>query len=101
MGWRRALLIAVILSAIILVIFYPKLPDGFDYFLIVTIIFIVVYFTSVWFQWHWWKGRDFKIEDKLLHLRSTIKNKEIEMKYSDFSFGYPSVTKRINSILSE
>lgn len=76
-GWRRALIIAMLLSLIILCIFYSGLPDGFDFFLVSTILFLIIYFTSSWFQWHWWKARDFKIEKHLLQLRHQVN----DMKY--------------------
>ena len=102
-GWRRALIIAMLLSLIVLVIFYPGLPDGFDFFLVATIIFLSVYFTTSWFQWHGWKARDFKIEEKLLHLRNNIKEKEIYYKTNNSNdyYGYSSVMNHIDSILSE
>ena len=77
-GWRRALILAIILALSVLMYFYPGLPDGYDFFLVATILFIVIYLFSVWFQWHWWKGRDHKIENKLLGLRHKVKNIELD-----------------------
>lgn len=99
-GWRRALLLAIILSLIILVLFYPGLPDGFDFFLVSTILFLVIYFTSTWFQWHWWKAKDFNIEDSLYHLRHQIKQKELDhcQRSNRMNHGDPIINK-ISSIL--
>lgn len=102
-GWRRALILAMLLSLIILCLFYPGLPDGFDFFLISTILFLLIYFTTAWFQWHWWKPLDYKIEDRLLSLRHKIKEQEIDneiRKYRDnYLNGYSSVMDKISSIL--
>ena len=108
-GWRRALILAMLLSLIILMIFYPGLPDGFDFFLISTILFLLIYFTSSWFQWHWWKARDFQIEQKLLNLRHNIKDIEIEREIENElnknlnknrnTNGYDSVMNHLSSIL--
>ncbi len=106
-GWRRALILSIILSLSILVYFYSELPDGYDFFLISTILFIVIYLFSVWFQWHWWKGRDHNIENKLLHLRHNIKNIELDSNcYNNNNYynknnnnSFSSVLDHINSIL--
>jgi hypothetical protein len=78
-GWRRAMILSMILSIIILSMFYSGLPDGFDFFLVATILFIIMYLLSVWFQWHWWKAKDNKIESRLLNLRNEVK--DIELKH--------------------
>lgn len=100
-GWRRALIIAMLLSLIILAVFYSELPDGFDFFLVSTFIFLAIYLTSSWFQWNWWRVHDYKIEQSLLNLRHNVKEKEINMELnrSHQDFGDPSVTRHIESIL--
>ncbi len=98
-GWRRALIVAILLALVILFLFSPsELPDGFDFFLVATILFLVIYFTTTWFQWHWWKPRDFKIEEKLLQLRHTVKGREINGELHRYGSG--SVMDQIDSILS-
>ena len=100
-GWRRALILAMLLSLIILFFYQDNLPDGFDFFLVATIIFLAIYLTSSWLQWHWWKARDFKIEDELLLLRSKVKDTEIKKKISRERnyYGDMSVMNHLESIL--
>ena len=107
-GWRRALLLAIVLSLIILVIFNPGLPDGFDFFLVSTILFLVIYFSTVWLQWHWHRCKDYENEESLLKLRHQIKDMELNKKHSkrkrkyyNNGQGYPSVMSHIESILSD
>ena len=69
-GWRRALLVAIIASIIILIIFCPYFPHGFTVFLTILIIFVIVYFAQAWFQARWWRPRDRKIEQMLQKLRN-------------------------------
>lgn len=99
-GWRRALIAAMLLSLVILFLFYPGLPDGFDFFLVATFLFLIIYFITAWFQWHWWKARDFKIEEKLLRLRHNIKDDEIDRELEGNYHG-DSIMNTIESILSE
>ena len=92
----------MLLSLIILAIFYHDLPDGFDFFLVSTILFLIIYFTSAWFQWHWWRVRDYNIEKGLLELIHNIK--EIQMNNNRYdnkrNYGNSSVMKHLDSILS-
>lgn len=76
-SWRRSLLLSIVLSLIILAFLYNKLPHGFDFFLVTTILFIVIYLPNIWVQWNWWKNRDYKIENELLDLRHQIKEHEL------------------------
>lgn len=100
-GWRRSLILAIILSLIILLPYNDGLPDGLDFFLIATILFLIIYFVSSWFQWHWWKARDHEMEDELLLLRDDIKKREIKKDISkkDNYYGDFSVMSHIESIL--
>ncbi len=100
-GWRRALILAMLLSLIILAFYEDNLPNGFDFFLVATIIFLAIYLTSSWLQWHWWKARDFKIEDELLLLRNKIKETEIKKEISREKnyYGDMSVMNHLESIL--
>ncbi len=79
-GWRRALLIALIVT---IPIYYlmrrtssPKLgflsgiiPSGYEFFVIATIIFVITYFSSVWLNYVWFAPRDLAIEQTLLQIR--------------------------------
>ncbi len=76
-GWRRAMLLSIFLSLIVLIGFYAEFPDGYDFFLVAVILFIVIYLFSVWFQWNWWKPKDTIIESELLKIRHKIKDIEI------------------------
>jgi hypothetical protein len=96
---------SMILSLIILTIFYPGLPDGFDFFLVSAICFLVLYFSTAWFQYHWWRPKDYEQEDYLYNLRHQVREMELDKNllkrkqiYGDK--GYPSVTNKINSVLS-
>lgn len=71
-GWRRALLVAILVTIPIAVFLLHHFPSGFEFFIIVTIIFIVVYFSSVWLQARWWGMNDLKIERALLLFRHSI-----------------------------
>ena len=106
-GWRRALLLAMLLSLIIFAIFSPGLPDGFDFFLVSTILFLVIYFSTAWLQWHWHRCKDYEEEEYLLKLRHQIKDMELnnnhnkrKQKYYNSGQGYPSVMHHLESILS-
>lgn len=100
-GWRRALILAMLLSLIILFFYDDGLPHGFDFFLVATIIFLTISLTSNWLEWHWWKARNFKMEDELLLLRSEVKEREIKKEISREKnyYGDMSVMNHIESIL--
>jgi len=87
-GWRRALLVAIIVTILVLFIFYNgkkgstpgdryavayALPDGFTVFIVTVIIFVIVYFSSAWIQYSWWRNNDYKIEDSLKLLKKKYK----------------------------
>jgi len=69
-GWRRALMIAIIVSIPIIFFLIHRFPSGFEFVVVVTIIFVIVYFSSVWLQAFWWGQNDLKIEKSLMTLRS-------------------------------
>ena len=109
-GWRRALLLSMILSLVILIGYYACLPDGFDYFLVTFILFVVIYGSSVCLQWYWWRSRDNIEEEHLYKLRNQIKQYEIQYgnpsKSSDHSYNndttdlFSDSYDYVNSILS-
>ena len=77
-GWRRSLLIAIFSTLLILILLYStKMVHGFVFFIIAVIIFLVSYFTSAWFQSHWYTFNDTKIENSLKELRHRIYDMEI------------------------
>ncbi|GAH03695.1 unnamed protein product, partial [marine sediment metagenome] len=57
---------------------------------------LIIYFTGVWFQWHWWKPRDFKIEERLLNLRHSIKERELD----NYSNNYSEYSSMMNKIIN-
>ena len=67
-GWRRALLVALIVTIPLLYLLRGKVT-GYDLFIVTTIIFLIVYFSSVWIQARWWGANDLRIERHLLSLR--------------------------------
>ena len=77
-GWRRAIIVALIVSLLVLILLYKRFPDGFTVFLIATFVFVGVYFIDIWFQAHWWKMNDMKIEESLYKLRSTLINHDFQ-----------------------
>lgn len=76
--WRRSLLIAILLGLIVLFIFCPKFPDGFTVFITISLIFLIVHLSSVWFSVHWWKMNDYKIDDCLKELLNRHLSSELE-----------------------
>ena len=80
--WRRAMLVSLLSSAIIIPILYilqlcasdgvDISIDGFDYFMVASIVFTVVYFSETWLQSHWHKMNSNKINRSVLELRSRV-----------------------------
>lgn len=75
--WRRVLVVSIILSLIILWLFNPALPDGFDFFLVTFLLFMIVYPISNMYNYNFYKSDDQIHQDKLYHLRNQIKTMEI------------------------
>lgn len=101
-GWRISLIVSILLSLIILFIFTPTLPNGFDFFLVTMFLFTIIYLGINWFYWHWHKPNDSKYEKELLNLRHQIKDMEIQQDLNQFKTddaGYKTVLQRIESIL--
>jgi hypothetical protein len=71
-GWRRSLIAAIIIGILILLIFCKEFPHGFTVFITILLTFLLVYFSSAWFQAHWWKFNDYKIDDSLQKLRNRL-----------------------------
>ena len=71
-GWRRALLVSLLIAIIVTGIFCQKVVHGFVFTMVTIILFIGIYFSSAWFQFRWWKPNDNKIERALKSLRSRI-----------------------------
>ena len=69
--WRKALMIGLILSLVIICLFGSTMTIR-NYVIIVLIIFLVVYFISTWTNWVYWRDVDTKIDRKLLRLRSHL-----------------------------
>lgn len=73
-NWRRSMLISLLLAFGVIFIFYHVFAPGFDYIMIVLILFFIIYFSTAWVGAHWWKNNDKKIEKELRKIRSLIKN---------------------------
>ncbi len=72
-GWRRAMLVAIIISIILLMwLNKGKMVHGLVFFITAVIIFVIVYFISVWFQSKWFTKNDIDIEKNLRHLESLL-----------------------------
>lgn len=75
-GWRRAMLISIIISILLLMWFNRgKMVHGLVFFVTAVIIFTVVYFTSVWFQSEWFAQNDIMIEKHLRKLEHMIEQR--------------------------
>lgn len=101
--WRRVLLISIFLSLVILYLFNPKFPDGFDFFLVTFLIFLVLYPISNLFSYYWHESKDGIHKEKLLKLRNQVVGMEIEEEIKNkhvYYEGYPEVMDHINSIIS-
>lgn len=69
-GWRRAMLISIILTLGILFFLNPTVfPHGFTVLIISTIIFLVIYFTFVDFQSRYISSRTEEIDETLTLLK--------------------------------
>lgn len=64
--WRKALLIGLIISFVIL---FPRITLR-NYLLVALIIFFTTYFSLTWSSWNYWRKTDNYIEEQLLSLRS-------------------------------
>lgn len=71
-GWRRAMIVAIVISILIFLIFKSRFPHGFVFFIIAMIIFLCVYFMIAFNQFSWWKTNDERIEEALISLRHRI-----------------------------
>jgi hypothetical protein len=69
--WRKALLLGLITSLIVLA-FFAKCLTLSNFILVGLIVFIVVYFAATWTNWTYWRGVDTCLERELLRLRSKI-----------------------------
>lgn len=67
--WRKALLIGMIVSLVVIVVFNIPLTLC-TFILLGLIVFIFVYFASTWTNWVWWRCHDTYIERQLIALRS-------------------------------
>jgi len=100
--WRRVLLISIILSLIILFLFHPVFPDGFDVFLVTSILFLILYPICNLFQYNSYQLNDTNNQEKLQYIRSQLKNIEIENNQDtdqDQDEGYSSILKHIEHII--
>ena len=71
-GWRRSLIASIVIAILILIIFCQEFPHGFTVVMTVLLVFMIVYFSSAWFQAHWWKFNDYKIDDSLQKFRNRL-----------------------------
>lgn len=66
--WRKALLIGLIASLIIIVVLGIPLKLS-NFILVGLIIFLFVYFAATWTSWKWWRELDVYIERHLVVMR--------------------------------
>lgn len=71
-GWRRALLVGLIVAIPIGYFLYRRFPSGKEFTIITFIVSLVAYFSTVWIDYHWWSYHDITIEKELLKLRNKI-----------------------------
>lgn len=71
--WRRALLGAIIATILILLIFSPHFPNGYQVFLLAIFLFFIIYMLEAWFNDHWFKMNDeYKLMEDLQTLRQRL-----------------------------
>lgn len=90
-SWRQALLVALIVLVPIVYFIYESLPDLYEFFIITSIVFIVVYMSSIWSWTHFFYPNGAKVEQSLLELRDKITDKTEEIDLSildDLSFSF-------------
>ena len=75
-NWRRSMLISLLLALGVIFYFYHVRAPGFDYIMIASILFFIIYFSTVWVGAHWWKNNDKKIEKELIKIRGSINNQK-------------------------
>ena len=69
-SWRRAVILGLMFAIPISYLVLRRFPAGFEFLGITFLICVGAYFSSVWFEYHWWYGRNVKIEQELLKLRN-------------------------------
>ena len=65
-GWRRAIIIAVIFT--VLLLFFFECCSFINYILSIFILFSIVYFGTLWFQYRWIQRNNNSIERELYKL---------------------------------
>jgi Zn-dependent protease with chaperone function len=68
-GWRRAMLIGLILALPVCWIVLHRMPSGWEFFVTMMILFFVCNIISMWISYSWWNRRNILIEKEYLHLR--------------------------------
>lgn len=71
--WRKALIISLLIGFFVSLVIFKDFVFDFNFIIIVMLIFIAVYFTSVWFQAHWWRENNDRIEKYTLKLKNLIR----------------------------
>lgn len=78
-SWRRAVIASFIVILVVTFIITKRWPSGYDFFILFTIIFTIIYFSIVWFQTNWWRRNNDKVEDHLLILRRRARRRRMQM----------------------
>ena len=77
-SWRQALLVALIVLIPLVYFIYQRLPDLYEFFVITTIVFLGIYFSSIWIWTHFFYPNGLSIEKSLLKLRDKLTDKDDE-----------------------
>jgi uncharacterized membrane protein len=67
-GWRRALLVALISVFPLTFFLLRRMPDFTEFIITLLLVFTIVYFVGCWFQSRWWLMNDRRLAEQLRQL---------------------------------
>lgn len=76
--WRRCLLLSIIISILIALVIMQKFPSGRDFFLMVFLAFIMLYFSFSYYEYHYNKYPAININKSVNYIRNKLDLKNIE-----------------------
>lgn len=76
--WRRALLLTIIILCLLFAIM-GKIPDGKDMFLMLLAIFIPIYGSYSYYQYHYYDFPATYIKDNARHIRNLISKQKLDV----------------------
>lgn len=76
--WRRTLLLAVVITFLISLLILQRLPSGKEMFLMVFLTFMVIYFSFIYYEYHYNKYPMINIDKSVNYIRTKLKLENIE-----------------------